>query len=150
MPITWQWFFVIHSHFAPPSQKFQRVHSIIQWQNNWLIILFIYFLSNVSTLKNSNDIYVIRHIITKKIGIQFYCGMNFLNTFYKKALSEPWLLAGVISTEISCVGYTVNPVLSGHSKKDKTNVLKTNGSLIKVKSIAECSLGAFCNTFDLH
>ena len=23
-------------------------------------------------------------------------------------------------------------------------------SLIKVKSIAECSLGAFCNTFDLH
>ena len=27
---------------------------------------------------------------------------------------------------------------------------KTNGSLMKVESIAECSLGAFCNTFDLH
>ena len=26
----------------------------------------------------------------------------------------------------------------------------TIGSLMKVKSIAECSLGAFCNTFDLH
>ena len=26
----------------------------------------------------------------------------------------------------------------------------TNGSLLKVESIAECSLGAFCNTFDLH
>ena len=26
----------------------------------------------------------------------------------------------------------------------------TNGSLMKVESIAECSLGAFCNTFDLH
>ena len=26
----------------------------------------------------------------------------------------------------------------------------TNGSLMKVKNIAECSLGAFCNTFDLH
>ena len=35
-------------------------------------------------------------------------------------------------------------------KKDKTMVLKTNGSLMKVESIAECSLGAFCNTFDLH
>ena len=35
-------------------------------------------------------------------------------------------------------------------KMDKTKVLKTNGSLMKVKSIAECSLGAFCNTFDLH
>ena len=46
--------------------------------------------------------------------------------------------------------YTVKPVLSGHSKIYKTKVLKTNGSLMKVESIAECSLGAFCNTFDLH
>ena len=45
---------------------------------------------------------------------------------------------------------TVKPVLSGHSKIDKTKVLKENGSLMKVESIAECSLGAFCNTFDLH
>ena len=35
-------------------------------------------------------------------------------------------------------------------KRDNTKVLKTNGSLMKVESIAECSLGAFCNTFDLH
>ena len=40
------------------------------------------------------------------------------------------------------------PVLSGYSKIDKTNVL--NGSLMKVESNAECSLGASCNTFDLH
>ena len=46
--------------------------------------------------------------------------------------------------------YTVKPVLGGHSKIDKTKVLKTNDSLIKVESIAERSLGAFCNTFDLH
>ena len=47
-------------------------------------------------------------------------------------------------------GCTVKPVLSGHSKIDKTKVLKTNGSLMNVESIAECSLGAFCNTFYLH
>ena len=41
---------------------------------------------------------------------------------------------------------TVKPVLWGHSKIEKTNILMTNGSLMKVKSIAECS----CNTFDLH
>ena len=35
--------------------------------------------------------------------------------------------------------YTVKPVLSNHSKIDKTKILMTNGSLIKVKSIAECS-----------
>ena len=45
---------------------------------------------------------------------------------------------------------TVKPVLKGHSYLDKTKVFKTNGSLMKVESIAECSLGAFCNTFDLH
>ena len=45
---------------------------------------------------------------------------------------------------------TVKSVLNGHLKTDKTKVLKTNGSLMKVESIAECSLGAFCNTFDLH
>ena len=33
----------------------------------------------------------------------------------------------------------VKPVLSGHSKIDKTKVLMTNGSLMKVESIAECS-----------
>ena len=31
------------------------------------------------------------------------------------------------------------PVLSGHSKIDKTEVLKTGGSLLQVESIAECS-----------
>ena len=35
--------------------------------------------------------------------------------------------------------YTVKPVLSGHSKIDKTKILMKNGSLMKVKSIAECS-----------
>ena len=34
--------------------------------------------------------------------------------------------------------------------KHKTKVLMTNVSLMKVESIAECSLGAFCNTYDLH
>ena len=45
---------------------------------------------------------------------------------------------------------TVKPVLNGHSKIDKTKVLKTYGSLMKVAGIAECSLGAFSNTSDLH
>ena len=45
---------------------------------------------------------------------------------------------------------TVKPVLRGHSKIDKTMILMTHGSLMKVQSIAECSLGAFCNTFDLY
>ena len=34
---------------------------------------------------------------------------------------------------------TVKHVLRGHSKIDKTNTLMTNGSFMKVQSIAECS-----------
>ena len=50
----------------------------------------VYFLSSVSTLKISCDIYVIRHIITKITETQFYCGTNFLNTLYfKLAGMEP-------------------------------------------------------------
>ena len=45
---------------------------------------------------------------------------------------------------------TVKHVLSGHSKIDKIKVLMENGSLMKAESIVECSLGAFCNTFDLY
>ena len=36
------------------------------------------------------------------------------------------------------------------NRQNKGLVLKTNRSLMKVKNIAECSLGTFCNTFDLH
>ena len=35
---------------------------------------------------------------------------------------------------------TVKPVLSGHLKRDRIKVLMENGSLMKVESIAECSL----------
>ena len=35
-------------------------------------------------------------------------------------------------------------------KEDQKLVLKTDYRLMHVKSIAECSPGAFCNTFDLR
>ena len=45
---------------------------------------------------------------------------------------------------------TVKPVLSSHKKIDKTKVLETKGSLMKVKGTTECSLGEFRNNFHLH
>ena len=35
--------------------------------------------------------------------------------------------------------HTVKPVYNSHSETDKTEILMTNGSLMKVKSIAEYS-----------
>ena len=42
---------------------------------------------------------------------------------------------------------SVKPVSNGHSKKDKTKDLMTNGSLMKVESIAECSLWGILQYF---
>ena len=61
---------------------------------------------------------------------------------------NPYLVSVLLTWGHSDI--TVKPVLSGHSKIDKTKVLKTDGSLMQVESIAECSLGASCNTLDLH
>ena len=46
--------------------------------------------------------------------------------------------------------HTVKPDLRGHSKRRPKLVFKTDYHLMQVKSIAECSKRAFCNTFDLH
>ena len=46
--------------------------------------------------------------------------------------------------------HTVKPVVSDHLKIDKTKVLMANGSLMKVGSIADCSLWSILHTFDLH
>ena len=40
--------------------------------------------------------------------------------------------------------------VKGHSQKRPKMVFKTSYRLMQVKSIAECSKGAFCNTFDLN
>ena len=45
----------------------------------------------------------------------------------------------IIKTKIHLQKCTVKPVLNGHTQIDKTKILKTNGSIMKVKSIAECS-----------
>ena len=41
----------------------------------------------------------------------------------------------------------VKPVLNSHSKIDKTKILKINGILMKVESIAECSLWSILQYF---
>ena len=64
---------------------------------------------------------------------------NFRLNFF--CLSGPmmvdiWMMPGKLQIKAQ---NTVIPVLSNHSKLDKTKVLMANGSLMKVESIAECS-----------
>ena len=59
-----------------------------------------------------------------------------------------WTLAQ--SDQSPCLMHTVKPVLSDHSKRDQKLAFKIKCCLMQVKSIAECSKRAFCNTFDLH
>ena len=69
-----------------------------------------------------------------------------LESLYRKIVSAVLLRSGLGSpTDIAVVREatgtytTVNPVLSGHLKIDKTKILMTNVGLMEVKSIAECS-----------
>ena len=55
-------------------------------------------------------------------------------------LSETYGILILIVNQLSMKGTTEKPVLSGHSKIDKIKDLKTDDSLMKVESIAECSL----------
>ena len=62
-------------------------------------------------------------------------------TVGKSSSSGPWCFFRILersSKEVNLT-ITVKPVLSGHSKIDKTKILMTSGCLMKVKSIAECS-----------
>ena len=51
------------------------------------------------------------------------------------------------TVQVELYGGTVKPVLNGHSKIDKTKNLMTNGSVMKVESIAECSLWSILQYF---
>ena len=60
----------------------------------------------------------------------------------KYVLRGLWSAKGLVSIKIVCpylVQHTVTSVYNDYSKTDKTKILMTNGSLMKVKSIAECS-----------
>ena len=55
--------------------------------------------------------------------------------------AAPWNIGNLKRSKEYYECNTVKSVLNGHSKIDKSKVLKTNGSLMKVESIVECSLG---------
>ena len=61
-------------------------------------------------------------------------------------MEEIYILTEKIS---SYLDNTVKPVLKWPLKNRQIKVLKTDGSLVQVESIAECSR-AVCNSFDLH
>ena len=79
-----------------------------------------------------------------------YCPIfAFLHANIKKNMTEFFLTKTIPKIYINLIDWseflrlfgkrtTAKPVLSGHSKIDKTKVLKTNGSLMKFESIAEC------------
>ena len=49
------------------------------------------------------------------------------------------VFVSLVKVVLSAFEYTVKPVNNGHSEIDKTKIFMTNCSLMKVKSIAECS-----------
>ena len=72
MAIALQCFLVIYHHFPPQAEKFSKWYVILKilYSVTKYVIKHpvVHFLPNESTLRNSSDIYVIRHIKTEIIG----------------------------------------------------------------------------------
>ena len=66
-----------------------------------------------------------------------------IQPFSKRAYKKTFLLKAL-------KGNTVKPPLSSNSKEDQILDFKTDYCLMQVKSTAECSKRAFCNTCNLH
>ena len=58
---------------------------------------------------------------------------------YKELKTSPEHIWEGIAYQEPDFYFTVKPVKNDHSKQDETKVLMTNGSLMQVKSITECS-----------
>ena len=73
--------------------------------------------------------------------LEISCTGSFVNLFHMKSTIFFWeqFPPRYGYNDFDWLVYTVKPVLSGHSKIDKTKILMTNGSLMKVESMAECS-----------
>ena len=94
-----------------------------------------------------NCLHIINNCSLHNIGFRVHC----ICPFYAVGNNRFQLLCGCLWIFFTpAYHHTVKPVLSSLSKIDMIKALKTHGSLMKVESIAECSLGAFCNTFDLR
>ena len=71
-----------------------------------------------------------------KLGEEYDVETEFGASKVQLYIVNQMLLCNSVHTFIESA---VKPVLSGHSKIDKTMILMKNGSLMKVESIAECS-----------
>ena len=67
----------------------------------------------------------------------------------EKAIGQEGLVSRSQAYDTAQVRLDMTAHLKGPLRNRQNKGLK-EGSLMKVKSIAECSFGAFCNLFDLH
>ena len=115
-------------------------HAKLLFQNNFYAICYIEsniaapVLLNLLNLLRKSDKMISKPRIWSVFPLD---SLNKLNNTWALMYSCKILYAFLAS---------VKPVLSGHSKIDKTKILMANDSLMKVASIAECSPW----TFDLH
>ena len=71
---------------------------------------------------------------------------SWLNLYFVHSLPSLYITRHLLFL-IAKACITEKPVLSGHSKIDKTKVIMENDRLIKVESIAECSNGNILQYF---
>ena len=95
------------------------------------LLLYAVLIYPIRSLHDSKSLYIMRAMICL---LQIVPAQEIVLPIAYKPKISPQL--PIVDRSMT----TVNPVLSGYSKIDKTKALKTICSLMEVESIAECSL----------
>ena len=89
------------------------------------------------------------------LGYFSCCGVGESYTFFQEfmlsitSVMRTFIITCMVDAEYNIVHY-IKTCVKQPLKKDKTKILMTSGSLMKVESMQNAPIGAFCNTFDLH
>ena len=69
--------------------------------------------------------------------------------FFQCRFFQFFYSVSILAGRCACNVNYIQNALGSHSKEDKKFVVKTDFRLTQVKSVAKCSKGASCKTFDL-
>ena len=83
-------------------------------------------------------------------GLIFFIWFDSLCPINNHSVKQGRVFLGLTSTKLELMCLAQGPQRSDAGEARAHSILKSPGSLMQVKSTAECSMGAFCNTFDLH
>ena len=114
-----------------PYAIFRTLHQDVSQSPQELEVWSVYHLYGLKTISSVS----LRNVIVRFL---FWGYIRHMRTKLQAHVQSQTRMEETHNTD-DLATFTVKPVLSGHSKLDKTKILMSNDGLMKVESIAKCS-----------